>query len=77
MSNLTTKELLEEVESLPSEERAFIADSILKTLNRVDENIDNEWLKVAEERLNDLKSGKVKSVSSEEVLTKVRERFSK
>lgn len=77
MSNFTAKQLIEEVESLPSEERAFIADSILKTLNPVNEEVQNKWLEVAEKRLQDLKSEKITGIPEGEVFGKIKERFSK
>lgn len=76
MSDLTTKRLIKEIESLPIEERARVADSVLKTLNPVDQEIEKQWIDIAEKRLKDLESGKVKSISGEEVFKKIQRRFS-
>lgn len=73
----STKKLIDEALSLPVEERAFIADSLLKSLNMPDEAIDKKWIEVAKRRLHELKSGKVQGIPGEEVFAKVRERFSK
>ncbi len=72
----TTKDLIDEVLSLPVEERAVIADSLLKSLNPPDHDIDKKWIGVAKRRLQEIRSGKVKPVPGEEVFAKVRERFS-
>ena len=77
MSEKSTKKLIEKIESLPVEERARVADSVLKSLTPVDQKIENKWLQVAESRLEELKTGKTKPVSGREVFEKIRKRFSK
>lgn len=69
------KEIIQEAASLPVEERAIVVDSLLKTLNPPDAEIDAEWMKVAKRRLAELKSGKVIPVSGDQVFAKIRERF--
>ncbi|MGB2823971.1 MAG: addiction module protein [Phycisphaerae bacterium] len=73
----SARDIIREAESLPVEERAIVADSILRTLNRPDPAIDREWLAVARRRLNELRSGGVTPVPGNEVFSKVRERFEK
>jgi len=68
---MTMKELIEEVTSLPVEERAIVADSILRTLNPPDADIDRKWAQVAQRRLAELRSGKVKPIPGEQVFAKV------
>jgi hypothetical protein len=48
---MTTKELIEAVVSLPVEERAIVADSILRSLNAPESEIDRKWAQVAQRRL--------------------------
>ncbi len=74
---MTTKELIEEVVSLPVEERAIVAESILRSLNPPESDIDREWARVAERRLAELRSGAVKSIPGEQVFARVRKRFEK
>jgi len=74
---VTMKELIEEVASLPVEERAMVADSILRTLNPPDAEIDRKWMQVAQRRLAELRSGKVKPIPGEEVFARVWKRFEK
>jgi putative addiction module component (TIGR02574 family) len=67
--------LIDEAISLPVEDRVLVVDSILRSLNPTDAKIDREWVKVAQQRLEDLKSGKVSAVPAEEVFERVRERL--
>jgi len=74
---LGTKEIVKEAESLPVEERAFVVDSLLRTLNHPRQAIDKEWATVAKKRLEELRSGRVESVPGEKVFDRVKERFAK
>ncbi len=74
---METKNLIEEVISLPVEERAIIADSILRSLNPVSKEIDQKWIEISKRRLEELKSGKTKAIPGNEVFDKIWQRFSK
>jgi hypothetical protein len=69
------KDIIREVESLPIEERAMVADSILRTLNRTDPDIDRKWAETARRRLEELRSGRAKAIPGDQVFIKVRQRF--
>ena len=69
------KEIIQEAESLPVEERAIVIDSLLRTLNPISGELDVEWIKVAKRRLAELRSGRVSAISGDEVFAKIRERF--
>lgn len=71
------KEIIREAESLPVEERALIVDHLLRSLNPTSSDIDRAWAKVAKRRLMDLRSGRVKPISGDEVFEKIRKRFEK
>jgi putative addiction module component (TIGR02574 family) len=73
----TTEELIEQVESLPIEERARVVDSVLRTFHRSDPDVDRAWAKVALQRLEELRSGRVKPIPFEDVFNEIRERFPK
>ena len=70
-----TKEIIQEVEALPVEERALVIDSLLRTLNPPSPGIDRKWVAVAKRRLAELRSGRVKPVPGEKVFSKVHKRF--
>jgi putative addiction module component (TIGR02574 family) len=72
---VTVKQIIDEVASLPVEERAIVADSVLRSLNAPDSEIDRQWGQVAQRRLAELRSGQVQSVPGDEVFAKIRERF--
>ena len=71
------KEIIQEAESLPVEERAMVIDALLRSLNPPSMEIDGEWVKVAKRRLAELRSGGVKPIPGNEVFAKIRERFEK
>ena len=69
------KEIILEAAALPVEERAFVVDSLLRSLNMPDAEVDRQWLTVAELRLSDLRSGMVQPVPGEQVFANIRKRF--
>lgn len=70
------KDLITEAMSLPVEDRAILADTILKSLNSPDSEMDRKWVAVAERRLAELRSGQVEALPGEEVFARIRKRFS-
>ncbi len=72
---LSTVEIIHEAESLPVEERSVVVDSLLRSLNPPDPEVDREWAVVAKRRLDELRSGRVKPIPGEEVFAKIRQRF--
>ncbi len=73
---MKTKKLIDEALSLPVKERALVVDSLLRSLNPPDFEIDNKWIVVAKKRLTELRIGKVKPVPGDEVFKKIWKRFS-
>jgi putative addiction module component (TIGR02574 family) len=73
---MKTKELIAEAISLPVEERAMVVDSILRSLNPPDSDIDKKWAAIAKRRIAELRSGKVKAVPGEDVFSRIWKRFS-
>ncbi|MBI4962669.1 MAG: addiction module protein [Desulfomonile tiedjei] len=74
---MTTRKLIEEALSLPVEERALIADSLLRSLNAPNTAIDAKWTEVAKRRLQELRSGKVKAIPGDEVFSEILGRLAK
>jgi len=72
---VTVNEIIEEVASLPVDERAMVADSILRSLNAPDPQIDSQWARVAQRRLADLRAGNVKPIPGDQVFAGIRKRF--
>lgn len=71
------KEIIEEAESLPIEERVVVIDSLLRTINPPTAEIDIEWIRVAKRRLAELRSGQVMPIPGNEVFARIRNRFEK
>ncbi|OAZ91545.1 addiction module protein [Halomonas sp. G11] len=72
---MNIKELVSEAESLPVEERVRVVDVLLRSLNSPEADIDKQWVDVARSRLDDIRSGKVATVSSEQVFANLRARL--
>jgi putative addiction module component (TIGR02574 family) len=72
-----TKDIIQEAATLPVEERAFVVDSLLRTLNPPDDEIDRAWAQIAKRRLVELRSGRVQSIPGEQVFAKIKERFAR
>lgn len=72
---MKTHELIDEVASLPLEERAKVVDLLLQTFNRPDETHAAEWLAVAQRRLAELRSGQVQTIPGEEVFARICSRY--
>ena len=68
---LKTNKLIEEAISLPVELRAQLIDKLLQSLNPSQKKIDKLWAKEAERRVGEIQSGKVKTISGEEVFKKI------
>lgn len=71
----STAKIIRDAESLPVEERTVVVDSLLRSLNPPDPDIDRKWAAAAKRRLEDLRSGRVKPIPGEEVFAKIRQRF--
>ena len=72
---MNSQQIIREAESLPVEERARVVDSLLRTLNPPDSEIDRKWVSVAKRRLADLRSGRVQPVPGAEVFARAQERL--
>jgi hypothetical protein len=71
----SAKEIIEQAESLPVEDRLLVVDSLLRTLNLPDARTDRKWAEVATRRLAELRSGRVTPLPGDEILARARERF--
>jgi putative addiction module component (TIGR02574 family) len=73
---MKTTDLITEAISLPVEERLIVVDSLLKSLNPPETDIDKKWAAVAKRRVAELRSGKVKAIPGNEAFQKIWNRFS-
>lgn len=72
---MNTQKLIDEAVSLPVEERVLVVDSLLRSLNQPESEIDKKWVVTAKQRLTELRSGSVDAVPGEKVFEKIWQRF--
>jgi hypothetical protein len=68
---MKTDDLIPEIQSLPVEERARVADCILRSLNQTVPAVDQKWADLAAKRLQDIKAGTVKRVAVDVVFDEI------
>ncbi|MGQ8364283.1 addiction module protein [Glaciecola sp. 1036] len=62
------KVMLETIDQLSTKEKALAAHCLLTAMDaKIDSDVESEWLKLAESRSAEIESGKVKSISWEEI----------
>ena len=54
---MNTKDLIDEAVSLPVEERALVGESLVRSLNQPESEIDKKWAAVAKRRLAEMREG--------------------
>jgi len=69
------KDLIEEAESLPVEQRTMVVDSLLRSLNPPESEIDKKWAAVARKRREEIHSGATAAVPGEQVFGKIWKKF--
>ena len=72
---IKTDELISEAISLPVEVRTLLVNKLLESLNPPDKEIDKLWVKEAEKRVEDIRTGKVKTIPGEDVFRKIRKKI--
>lgn len=68
---MKTDDLILEIQSLPLEERARVADYILRSLHQTVPAVDQKWADLAAKRLQDIQAGAVKPVAGDEVINEI------
>ena len=70
---MTVEQLVENALALPPEARALLADRLVESLDPAEESrIHALWAVEAQRRLEDVRSGRVKTVPGEKALARVR-----
>lgn len=70
-----TNELISMVESLPVDIKTTLVEKILNSLYPAQKEIDALWAKVAERRVDEIKTGKVKTILGDKVFREIQEKF--
>lgn len=66
------EELKTTASGLPLPERAELAQHLLRTLDLQEDGADDEWLALAEQRMADVRAGRVVGIPVAEVLESMR-----
>jgi len=70
--------IIDEVTSLPVNQRAELIDILIKSLNpSLDSKIEKIWAKEAERRAIEIKKGEAKTFSADSVINAIRKRLDK
>lgn len=72
---MEAREIIDEARSLPVEARAQVADSLLRSLNQTDPDVDQAWAEEAKKRLEEIRNGEVEPISGDEVFEEIQEKF--
>jgi putative addiction module component (TIGR02574 family) len=72
---IKTKDLFDEAISLPVEVRTQLVDKLLQSLNPTQTEIDKLWAKEAEKRVDEISTGKVKTIPGNQVIKRIHDRF--
>jgi len=80
MTAAAQKQVVEKALALPKKARARLASQLIKSLNE-DEDIltpkewDTAWKKELEKRIEDVRSGKVKTIPASQVMAELRAKY--
>jgi len=64
---MSSNEIIQEAINLKPQERYLIIESLIKSLNLPDEEVEQVWIKETQKRLKAYKEGKLETVSYEDV----------
>ncbi len=64
---MSNTKILEEALRLKPQERYLVVESLLKSLDKPDEEVDEVWAEEAQKRLQNYKSNNVKTISFEQI----------
>ena len=74
---LSAKKIIDDAVQLPEEERVLVVDSLLRSLNQPQSEIDRQWAEVAQARLQELRSGAVTPTSGQDVFERINARLAR
>ena len=72
-----TMDIMERAEMLPIDLKLELVDRLLESIGPSQREIDELWKIEIERRVEDVRSGKVKTIPGEQVFAEIEERFGK
>lgn len=71
---MTVEQIAEEALALPSEARALLADRLVESLDPAEDGLIRQiWMREARRRIDEVRSGEVKTIPSEHAFAQVRQ----
>lgn len=74
---MNSEEIIDTVSHLPVDQRAKIADGIIKTFNKPDRDIQKAQIKEIKQRKKRYEKGKTQGIPGEQVMKEAKERLGK
>jgi len=72
--HMTVEQIAEEALALPSEARALLADRLVESLDPAEDGLIRQlWMREARRRIDEVRSGSVKTISADEAFAQVRQ----
>ena len=68
-------DLLKIIEALPIDAKTALVEKILDSMHPLQNEIDEEWKKTAEERITELKTGNAQVFPGDEVFKEIKEKY--
>lgn len=72
-----TMDIMERAEMLPIDMKLELVDRLLESISPSNKEIDELWKIEIERRVEEIRSGKVKTIPGEQVFAEIEERFGK
>lgn len=73
----STADLVSIADSLPIDLKIELIDKLLESISPSQSEMDELWKVEVERRIDEVESGKVKTIPGDEVFAKIRDRFTK
>jgi Putative addiction module component len=74
--NIPVEKLTEAVPSLSSDARALLVDRLVESLDPlIDDDVRASWVKESMHRLDEVRSGKLKTIPADQVIIRVRDQL--
>jgi len=63
------------IDSLPIDLKTTLVEKLLASIQPIQKEVDKEWIKAAEERISEIKSGNAKVITGNEVFNEIKEKY--
>jgi hypothetical protein len=74
---LQQEQLFEQIDILPIDFKTALVDKILKSLNPIDDSIENLWIKEVNNRKQDIENNQVNLINGDLVFQKIVQKYKK